>query len=1130
MKNQKIPPSNQYVRPEVGLVVSTIVFCFPVWMKAILIVWLSALLIIQTGAQELIVPMPPPPPFTRSPVVVTQYTVIHNFVGAPSDGSNPNLSSLCFPTYNFPYFGQYSFGRLYGTTIGGAAGLVGTVYEINTDGSGYQILSDFGIFDGYPFGGDPQRNYLASIIFPSYGGTPAVELFGTTIGGGGPCNSGTIFSLLNNGTTVQLGNLHSFCYGDEDDGVGNGLVRVGNTLYGTSMGYDGVVFKTDINGNFTQLHHFEGSPNDGQQPQTTLTDGGIELDAQMCCPQPIDGAQCMCVHIVTNHIFYGTTLYGGINDQGTLFRIKMSGDNSTLIDYKVLYSFDEMSPDGTWTKWPAFAPLTLVGNKLYGGTTRIPPGGIPQVVIFSINTDGSGYSVLKTIPITGGTPTPLMAIGNTLYGTIMENSYLGSPSLVFTISLDGSNFQVLHQFGGNVRTTAGSLCPDGMKPDGRLTLVRGHGADPTLTYDVLYGTTEAGGSNNMGTVFGLPVHVYTNAIINTNLPIPMVPNMGGGQYAGGTFSFNLSGAPETSWTLCWSTNLADWTGLTTLTFDDSGIASFRDGTAGTTSCRFYKLTDGTNCSRIIGFEQITVEPGSTATIANQLEAPTNTLDGLFNPAMPDGTTLPAGTVIQKWTALQSWLNYTWDGNQWSPDGNATLNPGEGAKLQNISGSPLTITFVGLVPEGQLSIPLSVNGYNFVSSMMPQTGGIQSELGYNPGEFDSIMQWKNGDWVAFFYDPTVDPPAWEDSNFNPISEPVINVGESFFIIPAGPTTWTRDFLPCSGIVDRNPPAITVQPQSQAVNAGDAVAFTVETSDSINLHYQWQFNGADIPGANDSTYVITAVAARDAGNYAVTVSNPWGSTNSMVATLSVASLPYVVLNSLQTDYIFTGGQTYYVTGIVPLSGTTTLQGGAVVKFAPGAGLVVDALDCQTSPGNPAIFTSRNDDTIGLILPDSTHAPAKGDYATALEIDNNAATAVHDVQITYAGGALDFQNTGTSGSVTNIVENATIRHCGGPAINSNLASLALGDSMIGDIGPNSSGYALDGYFWGGLVNNAAISSCLLCYDSGYGDYVLYFSSSTFNGVGGTDVNTLDSIIIDGYGNGFRGTTPFGSGWYSF
>jgi len=83
-----------------------------------------------------------------------------------------------------------------------------------------------------------------------------------------------------------------------------------------------------------------------------------------------------------------------------------------------------------------------------------------------------------------------------------------------------------------------------------------------------------------------------------------------------------------------------------------------------------------------------------------------------------------------------------------------------------------------------------------------------------------------------------------------------------------------------------PAITTQPVSQSVSAGNTATFSVVASGS-SLSYQWRKDGTAISGATASSYVISAVATANAGNYDVVVSNSLGSVTSTAAALSVTA---------------------------------------------------------------------------------------------------------------------------------------------------------------------------------------------------------------------------------------------------
>jgi hypothetical protein len=89
---------------------------------------------------------------------------------------------------------------------------------------------------------------------------------------------------------------------------------------------------------------------------------------------------------------------------------------------------------------------------------------------------------------------------------------------------------------------------------------------------------------------------------------------------------------------------------------------------------------------------------------------------------------------------------------------------------------------------------------------------------------------------------------------------------------------------------NPPSITGQPQPVIANVGDNVSFNVTASGTVPLSYKWSLNGTNIPSATASSLTISNVAQTDLGEYAVVVSNAFGSVASSNALLSM--YPFLV----------------------------------------------------------------------------------------------------------------------------------------------------------------------------------------------------------------------------------------------
>lgn len=248
----------------------------------------------------------------------SDFSILRVFPGGTGDGTVPNCTLI-----------KGHDGILYGTTYSGGASNLGTVFALNTDGSGYAVLHHFtgssGGADGsFPFSGVCQGSDGA--------------LYGTTLMGGSK-NEGIVFKVSTNGTGYTI--LRHFNGGTQDGRWGyGGLVQASNgrlfgtTYYGGTANV-GTIFTINTNGgNYAVLHRFQLDL-EGLQPFTSLTVGD-------------------------NQVLYGTARYGGISDGGTVFRINPDGTG-----YAVLHRFAPATEDG----YQPLAPLLLGSDgALYGST------------------------------------------------------------------------------------------------------------------------------------------------------------------------------------------------------------------------------------------------------------------------------------------------------------------------------------------------------------------------------------------------------------------------------------------------------------------------------------------------------------------------------------------------------------------------------------------------------------------------------------------------------------------------------------------------------------------------------------------------------------------------------------------
>jgi uncharacterized repeat protein (TIGR03803 family) len=375
-------------------------------------------------------------------VAAQTFTTLHNFTANPrgfnGDGNTPRAGLIL------------SGNTLYGTAYGGGGSGSGTVFKVNTDGTTFTNVYSFtALFDSFPYNSDGAKPYAGLIlsgntlygtasgggsankgtifkvntdgtgftnlhIFSTLGSDntnsdgaypcAGLILSGNTLygaaDGGGSAGCGTIFAVNTDGTGFT--NLHSLIASEGGNPVA-ALILSGNTLYGTASGGGsadkGTVFKINTDGTgFTNLHSLIGS--EGVSPVAAL--------------------------ILSGNTLYGTARYGGSADKGTVFKINTDGTGFTNL-YKFTATHYNVATGANTNSDGAnpYGGLILSGNTLYG--TANVGGSSGRGTVYAVKTDGTDFKNLHNFTGSDGTDpeSGLILSGNMLYGTTIGGGSLG---------------------------------------------------------------------------------------------------------------------------------------------------------------------------------------------------------------------------------------------------------------------------------------------------------------------------------------------------------------------------------------------------------------------------------------------------------------------------------------------------------------------------------------------------------------------------------------------------------------------------------------------------------------------------------------------------------------------------------
>ena len=192
---------------------------------------------------------------------------------------------------------------------------------------------------------------------------------------------------------------------------------------------------------------------------------------------------------------------------------------------------------------------------------------------------------------------------------------------------------------------------------------------------------------------------------------------------------------------------------------------------------------GAVSSNVVGYTKLSLSKGFNL-VANTLDNKAgNDVTALF-------AALPADSTVYRWNGKGfNALDKVGDGvgaGDWGDKGYA-LAPGESVFVQ--ASAAKDIVLVGEVLTGLQEVAI-VKGNNFVASKIPQSGGLDTDLGFSTLAADStVFTWdaKKGSYVASDY---LGGNAWgTDSG----KSPVIGVGQGLVIQSPAAGKWSRTFL-------------------------------------------------------------------------------------------------------------------------------------------------------------------------------------------------------------------------------------------------------------------------------------------------------------------------------------------------
>ncbi len=202
----------------------------------------------------------------------------------------------------------------------------------------------------------------------------------------------------------------------------------------------------------------------------------------------------------------------------------------------------------------------------------------------------------------------------------------------------------------------------------------------------------------------------------------------------------------------------------------------------------------------------------------------------------------------------------------------------------ISLAETSVSAIETAPSATLTVRRQF-GSNGPASVTYQTTAGTAIAGTDFTSTSGTLNWVDGDAT----DKTIIIPL--------IDNATIQGSRSLTVALSAPTGGSlgKSTATIKIIDDEEPPVITVQPIPRIAYVGGVTEFSVSATSETTLSYQWNKDGAPIPGKTLATLTIDPVSLANAGSYSVTVTNSSPSILSASVPLTVRPDPAALLTT-------------------------------------------------------------------------------------------------------------------------------------------------------------------------------------------------------------------------------------------